>query len=45
MILISLGMMKEYQEKNMPSPKPIESVIGNYNRLIQKMDSVISKNK
>jgi hypothetical protein len=45
MILISLGMMKEYQEKNMPSPKPIESVINDYNRLIQKMDSVINKNK
>jgi len=27
MIVISLGMMKEYQEKNMPSSKPIESVI------------------
>ena len=45
MILISLGMMKEYQEKNIPSSKSIESVINNYNRLIQKMDSVISKNK
>ena len=45
MILISLGMMKEYQEKNMPSSKPIGSVINDYNRLIQKMDSVINKNK
>jgi len=45
MILISLEMMKEYQEKNIPSSKSIESVINNYNRLIQKMDSVISKNK
>ena len=45
MILISLGMMKEYQEKNMPSSKPIESVVNDYNRLIQKMDSVINKNK
>jgi len=45
MILISLGMMKEYQEKSMPSPKPIESVINNYKDLIQKMDSVINKNK
>ena len=45
MILISLGMMKEYQEKNMPSSKPIVSVINDYNRLIQKMDSVINKNK
>ena len=45
MILISLGMMKEYQEKNLPSTKPIESVINNYNSLIQKMDSVIYKNK
>ena len=45
MILISLGMMKEYQEKNLPSSKPIESVINDHNRLIEKMDSVISKNK
>jgi len=45
MILISIGMMKEYQEKNMPSSKPIESVINDYNGLIQKMDSVINKNK
>ena len=45
MILISLGMMKEYQEKNMPSTKPIESVINDYNWLIKKMDSVINKNK
>ena len=45
MILISLGKMKEYQEKNMPPSKPIESVINDYNRLIQKMDSVINKNK
>ena len=44
-VLVSLDMMKEYQEKNIPSPKPIESVINNYNNLIQKMDSVISKNK
>jgi len=45
MILISLGMMNEYQGKNLPSPKSIESVINDYNGLIQKMDSVISKNK
>ena len=45
MILISLGMMNDYQEKNLPSSKPIETVITNYNTLIQKMDSVISKNK
>ena len=45
MILISLGMMKEYQEKNMPSSKPIESATNDYSRLIQKMDSVILKNK
>jgi len=45
MILLSLGMMKEYQEKNIPSSKPIESVISNYNILLQKMDSVILRNK
>jgi len=44
-VLVSLGMMREYQEKNMPSSKPIESVINSYNNLIQKMDSVIRKNK
>ena len=44
-VLISLGMMKEYQEQNFPSPRPIESVINSYNNLIQKMDSVIRKNK
>ena len=45
LLLISLGMMNDYQGKNLPSSKPIESVINNYNALIQKMDSVISKNK
>jgi len=45
MILISLGMMNDYQGKNLPSSKPIQSVINSYNGLIQKMDSVISKNK
>ena len=45
MILISLNMMKEYQEKNMPPSKPIESIISSYNILLQKMDSVISRNK
>ena len=45
MILISLEIMKQYQEKNMPSSKPIESVITDYNSLIKKMDSVINKNK
>ena len=44
-VLISLGMMKDYQQKNMPSSKPVEGIIDNYDRLIQKMDSVISKNK
>ena len=44
-VLISLGMMKDYQQKNMPSSKPVEGIIYNYDRLIQKMDSVISKNK
>jgi len=44
-VLVSLGMMKEYQEKNIPSPRPIESAVSSYNSLIQKMDSVISKNK
>jgi hypothetical protein len=45
MIVISLGMMNEYQQKNMPSTKSIETVINDYDRLIQKMDSVINKNK
>jgi len=45
MILISLGMMNDYQGKNLPPSKPIESVINNYNTLLQKMDSAINKNK
>ena len=45
MILISLGMMNEYQDKNLPSFKPIESVISNYTILLQKMDSVLHRNK
>ena len=45
MILISIGMMNEYQDKNLPSFKPIESVISNYTILLQKMDSVIHRNK
>jgi len=45
MILISIGMMNEYQDKNLPSSKPIEAVITSYNSLIQKMDSVINKSK
>ncbi len=44
-ILISLEMMKEYQLRNMPLTQPVEAFINNYDRLIQKMDSVISKNK
>ena len=45
MILISLGMISDYQQGNLPSSKPVKSVIDNYNQLVQKMDSVISKNK
>ena len=45
MILISLGMMTEYQDKNLPSSNPIEAIITSYNSLIQKMDSVINKSK
>ena len=44
-ILISLEMMEEYQLRNMPLAKPLEAIIKNYDHLIQKMDSVISKNK
>lgn len=43
-LLVTLRMMELYQD-NLPSSKPIESVIGNYNDLNKKMDSVISKNK
>lgn len=45
MILISLGMISDYQQGTLPSSKPVQSVIDNYNQLMQKMDSVISKNK
>ena len=44
-ILISLEMMEEYQLRNMPLTKPLDAIIKNYDHLIQKMDSVISKNK
>lgn len=43
-LLITLNMIESYQN-NLPSSKPIESVIGSYNELHRKMDSVISKNK
>ena len=44
-ILSSLEMMKEYQLRNMPLSRPVEAVIKNYDHLIQRIDSVISKNK
>ena len=44
-ILISLEMMEEYQLRNKPLAKTLEAIIKNYDHLIQKMDSVISKNK
>lgn len=43
-LLITLNMIETYQG-NLPSSKPIESVIDSYNNLHKKMDSVISKNK
>ena len=43
-VLVTLRMMALYQD-NLPSSKPIESMLGSYNDLNKKMDSVISKNK
>lgn len=43
-LLVTLRMMELYQD-NLPSSKPIESVIGSYNDLNKKLDSVINKNK
>jgi hypothetical protein len=44
-ILISLAMIKEYQQGNIPSSKPVQAAIHDHDELIQKMDSVIRKNK
>lgn len=44
-IIVSLGMMKEYQQGNMPSSKPIEGAIKDHDRVIHKLDSAIRKNK
>lgn len=43
-LLVTLRMMELYQE-NLPSAKPIEMMIGGFNDLNKKLDSVISKNK
>jgi len=43
-LFISLGMMESYQD-DLPSSKPIETMIDNFNSLNKKLDSVISKNK
>lgn len=45
MVLVSFEMMKEYQNKKIPDTRSLQAVINEYNRLIQKMDSVINKNK
>jgi hypothetical protein len=44
-ILISLGMMEEYRKDNLPSTKPIQVIINEYDRLLNRQDSAINKNK
>jgi hypothetical protein len=44
-LLISLGMMDQYQQDNLPSAKPMESVAEKANKIISSLDSAITKNK
>lgn len=43
-LLITLNMIELYQD-NLPSSKPIESLIASFNQLNKKLDSVIYQNK
>lgn len=43
-LLITLRMIELYQN-NLPSSKPIESMIGSFNELNKRLDSVINKHK
>lgn len=43
-LLITLRMMELYQD-NLPSSKPIESIVASYNDLNRKLDSTINRNK
>jgi len=44
-ILISLGMMEEFRKENLPSAKPIQAVLKDYDKLLNRQDSAINKNK
>jgi len=44
-ILISLAMIEEFRKDNLPSTKPIQAVIKEYDRLLNRQDSAITKNK
>lgn len=44
-ILISLDMMEEFRKENLPSVKPMQAVIKEYDKLLSRQDSAISKNK
>ncbi len=39
----TLPIIEKYQKKNPPSKKPIAAVVNDYNRLIQKMDTLLKK--
>lgn len=43
-LLITLHMIEAYQD-NLPSSKPIESILSSYNDLNRKLDSVINRNR
>ena len=45
MVLISLESMEKFQQNKLPATKAVESVINEYNTLIRKMDSIITKKK
>ena len=45
MVLVSLESMEKFQQNKLPATKAVESVINEYNTLIRKMDSIITKNK
>jgi hypothetical protein len=44
-LFVSLSMMKQYQQNNFPSGKPLENVLNTQDRLINAIDAVVQKNK
>jgi hypothetical protein len=44
-LLISLGMMKQFQKDNIPSTAPMEMLTKRQNEIINSLDSAMNKNK